>query len=194
MKNREEFIASIVMIVFSAFYLIVALFFIPVPALKQQLGPNGFPRAIGIIMLFLSGMYFFQQYKCICSAKEQEKQKQKEAEIEKRAAIIGAEEKIEKKADLKTMGFMLAVMLCYAFAFERLGYAISTFAAFMAGAIYLDRKHLVRDAIIAIIASFVLFYIFDSLLRVQLPLGPLTKLARNADIESLANLLGKFGL
>ncbi len=194
MKNREEFIASIVLVLFSAFYLIVALFFIPVPVLKQQLGPEGFPKGIGIIMLLLACIYLFQQYRCICSAKELEKQKQKEADIEKRAAIIGAEEKVKKKADLKTLGIMLAVMLFYAFIFERLGYAISTFVVFMIGVIYLDRKHLVRDGIIAIIASFVLFYVFDSLLRVQLPLGPLTKLARNADIESLARLLGKFGL
>lgn len=173
MKNREEFIASIVLVVFSAAYLLYAFFFIPVPALKQQLGPEGFPKGIGIIMLFLSGMYLLQQYKCICSAKEQEKQKQKEAEIEKRAAIIGAEEKIEKKADLKTLGIMLAVMVFYAVIFERLGYAISTFVVFMIGAIYLDRKHIVRDAIIAIIASFVLYYIFSDLLRVYLPPGPL---------------------
>ena len=31
------------------------------------------------------------------------------------------------------MGFMLGVMLLYAFLFEHLGYAISTFLAFMAG-------------------------------------------------------------
>jgi hypothetical protein len=193
MKNREEFIASFVLVVFSAVYLIMA-FFIPVPALKQQLGPEGFPKAIGVIMLALGCIYLVQQYKCICSAKEKEKAKQKEAEIEKRAVIIGAEEKIEKKADLKTMGFMLGVMLIYAFVFERLGYAVSTFGAFMVGAIYLDRKHLVRDAIIAIIASFVLFYIFSNILRVQLPGGPLTALASHYDLESLANLFGKFGL
>jgi len=43
----------------------------------------------------------------------------------------------------------------------------------MAGVVYLDRRHLVRDGIIAVIASFVLYYIFTTILRVQLPAGPL---------------------
>ena len=71
------------------------------------------------------------------------------------------------------MGFMLVAMLFYAFAFERLGYAISTFVVFMAGVLYLDRRHLVRDAVIAVIFSFVLYYIFSVFLRVNLPAGPL---------------------
>ncbi|MBL8968082.1 MAG: hypothetical protein JNG85_13840, partial [Spirochaetaceae bacterium] len=37
----------------------------------------------------------------------------------------------------------------------------------------LDRKHLVRDIVIAVVASFGLFLIFTLLLRVNLPAGPL---------------------
>ena len=165
-KNREEQIASVVLILFSVAYLVGA-FRIPMPALKQQLGPGGFPIAIGFGMLFLACVYAWQQFRGPVKAKEDE------AEIEKRAAIIGAEEKIEKKADLRTMGFILALMLFYAFFFETLGYAISTFLMFMAGVIYLDRGHLLRDGVIAVISSFVLYYIFTILLRVQLPAGPL---------------------
>jgi putative tricarboxylic transport membrane protein len=162
-QNREERIASLVLIVGSLAYLVGA-FLIPMPTLKQQLGPDGFPKAIGLGMLILSGVYAYQQFRG--GVKEDEK----------RAAIIGAEGKIECKADLKTMGFMVGVMLLYAFAFEHLGYAITTFLAFMAGCIYLDRRHLVRDAIIAVIASFVLQYIFSVYLRVKLPAGPLSSL------------------
>ena len=158
--NRENRVASIVTTVFSLAYLVVA-FFIPVPPLKQQLGPAAFPKAIGGVMLILSVIYLYQQFRG------------KVKEDEKRAAIIGAEEKIEGKADLKTMGFILAVMVVYAFVFERLGYAISTFLAFMTGVLYLDRRHLVRDTVIAVIVSFVLYYIFMSVLRVNLPPGPL---------------------
>lgn len=164
--NREDRIASIVLIVFSSVYLAYA-FFIPMPVLKQQLGPGAFPIAVGIGMLILACIYAWQQFRGGITAKETEE------EIEKRAAIIGAEEKIEKTADLKTMGFMLAAMIFYAFTFERLGYAIATFVVFMAGAIYLDRHHIVRDAVIALIASFLLYYIFSAYLRVQLPAGPL---------------------
>lgn len=164
--NREERIASVVLIVFSAAYLMGA-FFIPMPVLKQQLGPGAFPIAVGFAMLILACIYAWQQFRGGGTAKETEE------EIEKRAVIIGAEEKIQKRADLKTMGFILGLMLLYAFFFEILGYAISTFLMFMAGALYLDRRHLLRDGVIAVISSFVLYYIFTLLLRVQLPAGPL---------------------
>jgi len=162
-ENREERIASIVLIIFSVAYLTGA-FLIPMPALKQQLGPGGFPIAIGFAMLFLACIYAWQQFRGGMTAKGSE-------EIEKRAVIIGAEEKIEKKADLKTMGFILGLMLLYAFFFEILGYAISTFLMFMAGTLYLDRRHPLRDGVIAVISSFVLYFIFTLLLRVQLPAG-----------------------
>jgi putative tricarboxylic transport membrane protein len=158
--NRENRVASIIVAAFSLAYFVVA-FFIPLPPLKQQLGPAAFPKAIGLAMLILSAIYIYQQFRG--SVKEDEK----------RAAIIGAEEKIESKTDLKTMGFILALMVVYAFVFERLGYAISTFLAFMAGVLYLDRRHLVRDTVIGVIVSFVLYYIFMSVLRVNLPAGPL---------------------
>jgi putative tricarboxylic transport membrane protein len=154
------------LIIFSAAYLAGA-FLIPMPVLKQQLGPGGFPIAIGLAMLILACIYAWQQFRGETAAKETEE------EVEKRAVIIGAEEKIERKADLKTMGFILGLMLFYAFFFEILGYAIATFLMFMAGALYLDRRHPVRDGVIAVISSFVLYYIFTILLRVQLPAGPL---------------------
>lgn len=165
-QNTEERIASIILIVGSLAYLVGA-FFIPMPTLKQQLGPDAFPKAIGLGMLILSAIYAVQQFRGGTKGKE------KEEEIKKRAAIIGAEGKIEGKADVKTMGFMLVVMLLYALLFEYLGYAICSFLAFMAGVLYLDRRHLARDAVIAVIASFVLFYVFSAFLRVQLPAGPL---------------------
>jgi putative tricarboxylic transport membrane protein len=166
-RNKEERIASLVLIVGSLAYL-VGGFLIPMPTLKQQLGPDAFPKAIGLGLLILSCIYAFQVFK------GRELNRAKAEEIEKRAAIIGAEEKVEGYADLKTMGFMLGVMVLYAFLFEHLGYAISTFLAFMAGCLYLDRRHWVRDAIIAVIASFVLQYIFSVYLRVKLPAGPLS--------------------
>ncbi len=166
-QHREERIASIVLIVGSLAYLVGA-FLIPMPILKQQLGPDGFPKAIGFGLLLLSCIYAGQVFR------GRALDKVKEAEIEKRAAIIGAEEKVEGATDWKTMAFMLVVMVLYAFFFERLGYAITTFLAFMAGCLYLDRRHWIRDFIIAVIASFVLQYIFTAWLRVQLPAGPLS--------------------
>lgn len=158
--HREELIASLVVAVFSLAYLIYA-FFVPVPSLKQQLGPDAFPKGIGAAMLILSAIYILQQFRG--GGKEDEE----------RAAIIGAEEKFQGKVNMKRIVFILILMAFYTFVFERLGYAISTFVVFIVGVVYLDRRHLVRDGIIAVISSFVLYYIFTSILRVQLPAGPL---------------------
>ena len=158
--NREERIASFVVAAFSLAYF-VGTFLIPVPTLKQQMGPSFFPKGIGVAMLILSGIYILQQFRG--GVKEDEE----------RAVIIGADEKIQGKVNLKRIGFTLVLMAFYAFVFERLGYAISTFVVFMVGVLYLDRRHLVRDGIIAVISSFVLYYIFTTVLRVQLPAGPL---------------------
>ncbi len=158
--NPEERIASFVVAAFSLAYLVGA-FLIPVPTLKQQMGPSFFPKMIGVAMLLLSAIYIIQQVRGGIK------------EDEERAAMIGAEEKIQGKVNLKRIGFILILMVFYAFVFERLGYAIATFVVFMAGVLYLDRRHLVRDGAIAVISSFVLFYIFTNILRVQLPAGPL---------------------
>ena len=158
--NREERIASFVVAAFSLAYF-VGTFLIPIPTLKQQMGPSFFPKGIGVAMLILSGIYIFQQLRG--GVKEDEE----------RAAMIGADEKIQGKVNLKRIGFMLVLMALYAFVFERLGYAISTFVVFLVGVLYLDRRHLVRDGVIAVIASFVLYYVFTTILRVQLPAGPL---------------------
>jgi putative tricarboxylic transport membrane protein len=158
--NREERIASFVVAAFSLVYFVGA-FLIPMPTLKQQMGPGFFPKGIGVAMLILSAIYIIQQLRG--GVKEDEE----------RATIIGAEEKIQGKVNLRRIGFILVLMVFYAFVFERLGYAISTFVVFMAGVFYLDRRHLVRDGIVAVIASFVLYFVFTSILRVQLPAGPL---------------------
>ena len=163
--KREERIASVVMTLFAMAYLVGSFTVIPKPTIKQQVGPDVFPKAVGFLMLLVSGIYLVQQIVG----------KVKEAD-EKRAEIIGAEEKVETKADLKTMGIMVVIMFGYALLFNFLGYALTTFLAFIIGSFVLDRKHLLRDAIIALVASFGLYFIFTLLLRVQLPPGPMALL------------------
>ena len=157
-QNKEERIGSIVILLVALAYL-GSTFLIPEPTYKQQLGPDGFPKTIGILITILSGVYVFQQFRG------------KVVEDEERAAIIGAEAKIKDKVDLKTMGVVLGLMVFYAFFFEKLGYAITTFLVFTAGCWFLDRKHMLRDSIIAVIASFGLYLIFYYLLRVNIPAG-----------------------
>ena len=163
--KREERIASVIMTVFSGAYLVGTFFQIPTSSIRQVVGPAVFPRAVGILMLLISVVYLIQQMRGLV----------KEVD-EKRAAIIGADEKVETKADIKTMAVMVLIMIAYALLFEPLGYAITTFLSFMAGLLVLNRKHLIRDTIVGLVASFGMYFIFTALLRVQLPAGVLSLL------------------
>lgn len=160
--KRIERTASVVMTVFSAAYLAGAYLLISVPMIQQQVGPAVFPKAVGILLLVISLCNLFIQFKGIAK------------EDEARAVIIGAEDKVETKADFKLMGIIIVLMVIYAFLFERLGYALTTILVFLAGVLVLDRKHLVRDVIIGLIASFGMYFIFTKLLKVTLPAGPLS--------------------
>jgi putative tricarboxylic transport membrane protein len=158
---RQDRIASVAFFLLAAGYLAMAFFTIGEAPSKQVLGPDVFPKAVGILMLFLSALYVMQSFRGLVHEDEQ------------RAVIIGADDKVSSYMDLKTVGTMLVLMLAYAFAFERLGYPIATFLMFMAGVFVLDRRHLARDAVIGAFGSFGLYFAFAYLLRVQLPPGPL---------------------
>ena len=164
---KAEKIASLAFTALAIAYLAGA-FFIKEPPLRQRLGPEAFPIAVGILMLFLALLYVRMEFR---------KQPLKE-DVDERAAIIGAEEKLGNFIDYKTIGIMLVLMLGYGLAFEPLGYPLATFLMFMSGIFVLDRKHLKRDLIIAIIASLGIYMLFRFVLRVNLPAGILSFLFR----------------
>lgn len=163
---KAEKIASLAATAIAIAYLVGA-FLIKEPPLRQQMGPEAFPKAIGVLMLFLSLLYVRQQF-----------QKQPIQDDEERAAIIGAEEKLSAYVDYKTIGIMLVLMFAYGLAFEPIGYPLATLLMFIAGIFVLDRNHLKRDMIIALIASFGIFFLFRFVLRVNLPAGILDFLFR----------------
>jgi putative tricarboxylic transport membrane protein len=166
---KAEKVASLVFTALAITYLIGA-FMIKEPPLRQQLGPEAFPLAIGTFMLVLSLIYAYQQFRVIPGKKSEED--------EERAVIIGADEKVEGKIDFKVVGMMLALMLFYALAFEGLGFPLVTFLVFTTGVFILDRNHLKRDVFIAVIASFGIYMLFRFVLRVNLPAGVLAFLFR----------------
>ena len=162
-NTRENRIASVITGLFSVAYFVGA-FLIKKPVYKQQLGPEAFPKAVGFLMTVLSLVYIYQAFMG------------KGKEDEARAAAIGAEDKVEEKADLKKMFAVVGIMIAYAALFVPLGYALSTLLAMLAAVLVLDRKKLVRDIIIAVVASAGLYVVFNYVLRVELPPGVLSLL------------------
>lgn len=163
---KAEKIASLAFTALAIAYLVGA-FFIKEPPLRQQLGPEAFPKAIGVLMLFFSLLYVRAEFK-----------KQPAKDDEERAAIIGADEKLGAYVDYKTIGIMLALMLGYGLTFELLGYPVATLLMFTAGIFVLERKHWKRDLVIALLASFGIFFLFRFVLRVNLPAGILAFIFR----------------
>ena len=163
---KAEKIASLAFTALAIAYLVGA-FFIHEPPLRQQLGPDAFPKTIGVLMLFFALLYVGQQFR-----------PQAVKEDKERAAIIGAEEKLGVYVDYKTIGIMLALMLGYALTFELIGYPVATLLMFTAGIYVLERKHWKRDLVIALIASFGIFFLFRFVLRVNLPAGILAFIFR----------------
>ncbi len=158
---KENRIASVVFLLVALVYLALAFLTIPKPTVLQILGPDVFPKIIGVVMLFLASLYVLQSFRGV------------EQTDEARAAIIGAEEKLSEYVDVKTIGKMLALMLVYVWIFDPLGYPLATFLMFVTGILILDRRHWMRDTIIAVVASFGFYFVFSLVLRVQLPAGPL---------------------
>ncbi|MDA8410859.1 MAG: tripartite tricarboxylate transporter TctB family protein [Treponema sp.] len=159
----EDRIASVLVALFSIAFLMGA-FYIKKPIYPQQLGPDAFPKAIGFLMTLLSIIYLFQAFLG------------KTRDDDKRAEIIGAEDKLEERTNFKLMGLVLLDMVAYALLFEPLGFAIATLLALTIGVLILDRRHILRDFVIAFVGSFGIYFAFSLLLRVDLPKGPLALL------------------
>ncbi len=100
---KQDRIASVAFFLFAAVYLAMAFFTIGEPASRQVLGPDVFPKAIGALMLFLAAVYVMQSFRGLVHEDEQ------------RAAIIGADDKLNSYMDRKTVGILLVLMLAYAF-------------------------------------------------------------------------------
>lgn len=73
---------------------------------------------------------------------------------------------------LRVLG-VLAVLVAYAFALEPVGYLVSTFVLFVVVAALLGSHHWLRDMVIGLGLSLVVYLSFTQLLAVRLPSGVL---------------------
>jgi putative tricarboxylic transport membrane protein len=72
-----------------------------------------------------------------------------------------------------TVGLVVLALLVYAFLLEPLGYPIATTLFFLVVTRVLGSRRLVRDAVIAVVLSFALYFGFTEVLGVRLPGGVL---------------------
>ncbi|HAJ37149.1 MAG TPA: hypothetical protein DCL15_15840 [Chloroflexi bacterium] len=114
-------------------------------------GPRFMPNAIGIGII-LSGIWLF--------------------------AFPGAspapDSPLSVSLDWLSIGLMLGVVAAYIAIFRMVGYVLATTLLLWGGAQILgERRHLMRDGVIAVVLSATIYYAFSQLLRINLPPGPL---------------------
>jgi hypothetical protein len=89
-------------------------------------------------------------------------------------AMGGATERIDRIGWQEARQAILIVVVCsfMAFALERLGYRLTMTVALLFLVAAIERKHPIGALVFAVGLAFGSFYLFDTLLRVQLPRGP----------------------
>jgi putative tricarboxylic transport membrane protein len=79
----------------------------------------------------------------------------------------------EEATHWRTVVLVVITLLVYAFLLEPLGYPVATSLFFLVVTRILGSRRLLRDAIIAVVLSFVLYFGFTEVLGVRLPGGVL---------------------
>ncbi len=145
-----EAAAGGIMLLFALAYLLTA-FFIPESSFGDvAVGPKAVPVAISIAMSMASVALLVRGL---------------------RATVEPPSEDDAPPQDLRKLAVVALLLLGYILVFVPLGYAISTTLFMMGATTYLDREHLLRNAIYAVVFSAVVYSIFVFVFGVQLPAG-----------------------
>lgn len=141
---------ALAIVMFGVFYLWGALQ-IRESTTYAAVGPRFMPNAIGIGIV-LSGVWLFAFP----------------------GAPPGPDSPQSMSLDWVSIGLMVILVAAYVALFRVAGYVLATTLLLWGGAQILgDRRHLVRDGVIAVALALVIYYVFSQLLRINLPPGPL---------------------
>ncbi len=130
---------------------------IPTLEIGDPLGPKAFPRLLGVGLLIAAAMLLAEMIKA---------RKERKAAPETKAA--------EEKEDTSTYKIVAGVVVAtgiYFALFEVLGYAVSTMLFLLAMTAYFNKGKWWTNVLTAVLYSFISYYVFSSLLGVNLPRG-----------------------
>lgn len=94
-------------------------------------------------------------------------------EVRQNKAKLNEEDAQGEQQDRKKVMILSVILLGYMLLFVPLGYPISTVLFILSMTMYLDRKHWIRNVIYSLAFPTIVYFVFDRLLSVYLPLGPL---------------------
>lgn len=166
-----------IFLLFSLLYIYWGMKIPPSPYTNEAVGPRVFPLTIGVLLalasiaLIILGLLNARQTKV---TNEPDQLSQNEDDLKMGAHESNEEDELEDQAqDSKKTFVILGLLLCYVLLFVPLGYILSTSLFILGLSIYLDRKHWIRNIVYAIVFPSVIFILFNNVLSVYLPTGPL---------------------
>ncbi len=127
---------------------------IPTLEIGDPLGPKAFPRLLGGGLLVCAAMLLAEMLK--------------ERKSEPKAA---APEEAEDTSTYKIVAGVVVATGIYFALFEPLGYAVSTSLFLLAMTYYFNKGKLWTNVLTSVLYSFISYYMFSSLLGVNLPRG-----------------------
>jgi putative tricarboxylic transport membrane protein len=147
-------LSGILSLLIGLIYTVLALL-LPDASIGRAAEPKFFPMTLGILMILLSAMLLFEEFK------------KKKEETEK------TKNKFSFDTNLKKIGLTCLFSILYALLFDKLGYVIST-VLFLEGELILFNglKKWKINTIVALVFSLFIYILFSKLLGVFLPMTP----------------------
>ena len=127
-----------------------------VPPGSGTVGPQIFPYVVSGFVIFISLGLFFQIFRGNLGVPE--------------GTEFG---EVVEKTDFKSLAMVAGSMLTYPLLIERAGFIIATTVVFFGVAFAYGAKNLLKNLVISIIFSFIVYFAFSKGLNVSLPAGVL---------------------
>lgn len=140
----------VLLILFGVIYLVLTLN-IPKSNIGNPNSPMYFPMIVGLLLLIMSIVYFFQEFK------------------KRNESFTAFSQLLERKTFIRII-LTIVLTVIYALTFERLGFLISTIV-FLGGIMFLINgyKRWLQNILVTVIFSGIAWYTFSQLLDVSLP-------------------------
>lgn len=148
---KHDILVALVVVLFAVAYLVGAFMINEPNTSYSAVGPRFFPILIGAGMLIAGVWLGWQAWR-----KQQ---------------IPNAKSEALEEIDWRTWGACVTVLLGYMVAFETVGYLITTTVFLFLQARVFGSRAWVRDAIVSIVLTGVIYFFFNGLLKVGLPKG-----------------------
>jgi putative tricarboxylic transport membrane protein len=178
MKRKEEELMkrlatpnrliAIILFFFSIGYVYIA-FQIPAFTLRTPMDSDVFPKVLGIVMLFLAILLFFERDKEV--EVDDEEIKNVKGEIETGVHVNVEEETVTKKIQKKQVFFTILGIALYIFMFEIMGFILSSVLFVICTTYYFGyRKHLI-NVVVAVTVIMILYLGLTKGMNIHLPKG-----------------------